>query len=240
MICELFYWPGIQGRGEFPRMLLEDAGIPYVDVCRHVGGIDRMSAIMHGEGAPLMPFAPPFMNVDGMWISHTAAIMTYVAEKFGLAPRDEQEKMIARTLALTIADLLTEAHDTHHPITIEQHYEQQQDAALLRAAAFRDLRMPKFLRHFERTIAHNDRRGGGGVIVGIEITYIDIALFQVIEGLSYAFPRALARVQGELPLLRSLHARVSKRPRLAAYLASERRVPFNEHDIFRRYPELDG
>ena len=240
MICELFYWPQIQGRGEFPRMLLEDAGVPYVDVCRHVGGIDRMSAIMHGEGSPLIPLAPPFASIDGMWLSHTAAIMSYVGERYGLAPHSEQEKHIARSLALTIADLITEAHDTHHPITIERHYEQQKDAALLRAAAFRDLRMPKFLRHIERNIVRNDRRGGGGVIVGNAISYIDIAMFQIIEGLKYAFPRALARLDRELPMLRLLCGRVLHRARLTAYLASDRRLPFNEHDIFRKYPELDG
>lgn len=240
MIYELFYWPGIQGRGELPRLLLEDAGVPYDDVCQRPEGLARMQQIMHGEGAPLMPFAPPFLHAGGTWISHTAAIISFLGERLGVAPRDEQERVTARTLALTLADLLTEVHDTHHPITIEQDYEKQQDAALRRAAAFRDLRMPKFLRYLERTITINRRRGGGGVIVGVEISYVDIAAYQILQGLEYAFPRALARVRGELSQLYALHSRVSVRPRLAAYVASPRRAPFNEEGIFRRYPELDG
>jgi glutathione S-transferase len=240
MICELFYWPGIQGRGELVRLVLEDAGVDYVDVCREPEGLERMNEILHGKGAPLTPFAPPFLRLDDLWISHTAAIMSFVGERFGLAPPFEQEQLTARTIALTIADLVTEVHDTHHPISVEQHYEEQIDAARLRAVAFRSLRMPKFLRYLERTITRNDRRGGGGVLVGGAITYVDLAAFQVIEGLTYAFPRALAHLARELPHLMRLHDRVAARPRLASYLASERRVPFNEHGIFRRYPELDG
>jgi glutathione S-transferase len=240
MICELFYWPGIQGRGELVRLVLEDLGVAYVDVCRQPEGLGRMHKILHGQGAPLMPFAPPFLRLGDLWISHTAAIMSFVGERFGLAPPFEPEQLTARSLALTIADLVTEVHDTHHPISVEEPYEQQREAARLRAKAFRSLRMPKFLRYLERTIARNERRGGGGVLVGSAITYVDLAAFQVIEGLTYAFPRALAHIARELPHLKALHGRIAVRPRLSSYLASDRRVPFNEEDIFRHYPELDG
>ncbi|HWO20399.1 MAG TPA: glutathione S-transferase [Kofleriaceae bacterium] len=240
MILELFYWPQIQGRGEFVRLVLEDSGVDYVDVCRTSDGLDRLNRIMHGEGAPLMPFAPPFLRVDDLWLSHTAAITSFLGEKLGLAPLFPQEQLVARSVALTIADLVTEVHDTHHPITVERAYETQVEPAKLRAAAFRDYRMPQFLRYLERTIVRNDHTGGAGVLVGTEISYVDLSAFQVIEGLRLAFPRAFERISRELPRLIALHDRVGMRPRLASYLASERRLPFSEHDVFRHYPELDG
>lgn len=240
MILELFYWPQIQGRGEFVRLVLEDTGVHYVDVCRTSDGLERLNQIMHGEGAPLMPFAPPFLRADDLWLSHTAAITSFLGEKLGLAPLFEQERLVARSIALTIADLVTEVHDTHHPISVEHEYERQQEPAKLRAAAFRDYRMPQFLRYLERTIVRNDRTGGAGVLVGTDVSYVDLSAFQVIEGLKLAFPRAFGKISRELPRLTALHDRVGMRPRLASYLASERRLPFNDQDVFRHYPELDG
>jgi glutathione S-transferase len=240
MILELFYWPQIQGRGEFARLVLEDTGVNYVDVCRTPDGLERLNRIMHGEDAPLMPFAPPFLRADDLWLSHSAAITSFLGEKLGLAPLFEQERLVARSIALTIADLVTEVHDTHHPISVEHAYERQQEPAKLRAAAFRDYRMPQFLRHLERTIVRNDRTGGAGVLVGTDITYVDLSAFQVIEGLKFAFPRAFEKLSRELPRLIGLHDRIGMRPRLASYLASKRRLPFNEQDVFRHYPELDG
>lgn len=240
MIYELFYWPGIQGRGEFVRLVLEDLGVDYVDVCRAPGGMVRLRELLQGDGVPLMPFAPPVLHAGELWVSHTAAITSFVAERHGLAPSFEQERLTARTVALTIADLATEAHDTHHPISSEFHHEKQIEPARLRAEAFRTLRMPRFLRYLERTITRNDRLGGDGVLVGTDITYIDLAAFQVVEGLRYAFPRAFARIEPELPRLLALRARVAARPRLASYLASERRLPFSQQDLFRHYPGLDA
>ena len=195
---------------------------------------------MHGEGAPLLPYAPPFLRAGSTWLSHTAAITAYLGEKLGLAPHDDQERITARCLALTIADLVTEAHNTHHPITIEKAYEDQREPALARAQAFRDHRMPRFMRHFERTIALNSRRGGGEVLVGAQISYVDLSVWHVVEGLRYAFPTSFARLSRELPKVMALHSRISMRTRLRAYLDSDRRVPFSEDGIFRRYPELDA
>lgn len=247
MIYELFYWPDIQGRGEFVRLVLEDLGVDYVDVCRAPGGMERLGDLLRGDVAPLMPFAPPILRAGELWLSHTAAITSFVAELHGLAPSFEQERLTARSLALTIADLATEAHDTHHPITSEIRHEDQAEPARLRAEAFRTRRMPKFLRYLERTIERNDRQSGGGgasggagVLVGTEITYVDLAAFQAVEGLRYAFPRAFARLVPELPRLLELHSRVAVRPRLASYLTSERRLAFSQQDLFRHYPELDG
>lgn len=238
MTYELYYWPSIQGRGEFVRLVLEDAGAPYVDVARTPGGMERMQALLRGEGdAPLVPFAPPFLHADGLWLAQTAHITAFLGERLGLAPADAQGRLTARTLALTIADLVAEAHDTHHPIATEQYYEDQRDAARARARSFRAHRLPKFLGWLERSLA---RRGDAGVLVGAEVSYVDLAAFQIVEGLTYAFPRAMAARKHELPRLHALRERIAARPRLAAYLASPRRLPFSEQGIFRHYPELDG
>lgn len=236
MRYELYYWPGIQGRGEFPRLVLEDAGADYTDVGREKDGVERMRAVMRGDGgAAFLPLAPPFLRAGELWLGQSAAIAAFLGERLGLAPSGEAERLVARTIGLTIADLVNEAHDTHHPIDVGAYYDQQQDAAAQRAAVFRERRMPKFLGYLERVLERNDT----GVLVGGEVTYVDLAAFQVVEGLAYAFPRALARIRAELPRLHALRDRVASRPRLAAYLASPRRLPFNEHGIFRRYVELD-
>ena len=233
---ELFYWNGIQGRGEFVRLVLEDAGVEYVDVCR-AEGHQRMQRIVAGTepDVPLLPFAPPFLRAGDLWLAQTVAITGFLGERLGLAPADEQGKLVARAVAWTIADLVDEVHDTHHPIASDQYYDDQRDAAQQRARSFRDKRLPKFLRYLERNLERNP----AGVFAGADISYADLAGFQMVEGLTYAFPNAFGRLRGEVPRLVALRDRVAARPRIAAYLASPRRLPFNEHGIFRKYPELD-
>jgi len=231
MQYELYYWP-IQGRGEFARLVLEDAGADYVDVGRQPGGIKKMQEIIGGSIPQLLPFAPPFLHAGRVWLAQSAQVASFLGEELGLAPESETARYVARTIMLTIADLMNEVHDTHHPVATDKYYEDQKDAALLRAASFRDKRLPKFLHHLE----HNLDRGDG-VMVGHQISYVDLAAFQIVEGLSYAFPHALARLK--VPKLRALRDRVAERPRIAAYLMSERRLPFSEDDVWRHYPELD-
>lgn len=235
MHYELYYWPGIQGRGEIPRLILEDAGADYVDVAREREGMKRMKAVLAGEEPALLPFAPPFLHAGRTWLAQSALIASFLGEHLGLAPTAEARRLVARTMMLTIADFFDEVHDTHHPISVDHPYEDQKDAAALRAAAFREARMPKFLRYLESNID----RSGHGVLVGDAISYVDLAAFQIVEGLSYAFPNAFARHRAKTRHLHALHDRVAERPRLAAYLASERRLPFNEYGIFRHYEELD-
>lgn len=236
MHYELYYWPGIQGRGELPRLVLEDTGTPYVDVGRQPGGMERIKQVLAGGQPALLPFAPPFLRAGEVWLAQSALITSYLGEHLGLVPEDEQPRLVARTLMLTIADFVAEIHDTHHPIAVDKYYEDQKPAAAAKAASFRDKRLPKFTRYLESCIA----RTGQGVLVGREVSYVDLAAFQIVEGASYAFPRAFAKLHDQLPGLLALRDRVAKRTRLAAYLASDRRLPFNEHGIFRHYPELDG
>jgi len=236
MPYELFYWPGLQGRGEFVRLVLEDAGAAYVDVAREPGGMKRLlAALAHGVAGArgVRPFAPPFLRAGELVIAQTANVTRWLAERHGLAPAPARAAAAASTIALTIADLVNEVHDTHHPIAVDKVYERQKAAAKQRAAEFRRARLPKFIGWLEHVLAHN-----GKVLVGRSITYADLAAFQVVEGLEYAFPEAMKRQRARR--LRALRDAVAKRPRIAAYLASPRRIAFNEMGIFRRYPELDG
>ena len=235
MVYELYYWP-IQGRGEFARLVLEDAGADWVDVTRERDGMKKMQAILGGSARELLPFAPPFLHDGDVWLAQSAQIASYLGEQLGLAPADEPPRHVARTIMLTIADLVAEVHDTHHPIAVDKYYDEQKAPAKLRATSFRDKRMPKFLGWLERIL----EREGTGWLVGDRATYVDLAAFQILEGLGYAFPRALAQLRPKIARLVELHDRVAQRPNIAAYLASDRRYAFDEHGIFRRYPELDA
>jgi glutathione S-transferase len=235
---ELYYWPGIPGRGEFVRLLLEDAGAPYVDVGRATGGVAAIVAGMNGKLGGLRPFGPPFLKVGRQVIAQTANILAYLAPRLDRVPADEASRVAANQLQLTIADLVVEAHDTHHPVAGSLYYEDQQPEARRRAAIFVQARMPRFLGYFEAVLVAN-RKSRGRWLVGGELSYVDLSMFQVLDGLAYAFPHSFARRRRRIPGLCALRDRVAARPRLAAYLASDRRLPFNEEGLFRHYPELD-
>jgi glutathione S-transferase len=240
MAYELFYWPGIQGRGEFVRLALEAAGAPYVDVARERGagrGVAAMTAMLGGRATPFTPFAPPFLRDGGVIVSHVANILLYLGPRLKLAPADEASRLFAHGLQLTITDFIFEVHDTHHPISIELYYEDQKKEAKARAGAFLAHRAPKYLGYFERVLADNP--AGAAHAVGDRLTTVDLSLFQLWAGLAYAFPRAFAGADRLYPALAGLAASVAAQPNVAAYLASDRRVPFNESGIFRRYPDLD-
>ena len=234
---ELFYWPTIQGRGEFVRLALEDAGAPYVDVARRPqsegGGVATMMKLLHAPG--LAPFAPPFLRSGALVIAQTANILLYLGPRLGLVPADESGRLHAHQLQLTIGDMVAEAHDTHHPVGASLYYEDQKPEARRYAKLFVAERIPKFLSHFERAL----QPGSGPYLFGDQASYVDLSLFQLLQGLGYAFPRATARIAPEVPRLVALCDRVRGRQRIAAYLASPRRIAFNEDGIFRRYPELD-
>jgi glutathione S-transferase len=234
MTYELFYWPTIQGRGEFVRLALEEAGVPYVDVAREPGGMARMIACMDGADHP--SFAPPFLKAGELLIGQTANILLFLGQRHGLAPDDEQGRLWVNQIQLTIADLVAEAHDTHHPIATSLYYEDQRPEAKRRAADFIETRIPKFFDWFEGLLGRPEPKD---YLLGQHVSYADLSLFQLVEGLRHAFPHALARIDAGYPLLSALRDRVAQRPRIAAYLASARRIPFNQEGIFRRYPELD-
>src|SRR5437016_1554785 len=239
MAIELFYWPTIQGRGEFVRLLLEEAGADYVDVARTKGGMAAMMRILEGKGRGALPFAPPFVKVDDVIVSQTANVLAYLAPTLGLVPDDEALRAEASQIQLTIADFVGEIHDTHHPIAGSLYYEDQKKEAKRRARDFVKERMPKYLAWLEDVLARNENSKGRW-LVGRELMYVDLSAFQVVEGLRFAFPNAMARMERRISRLVALRDRVAKRPRIAAYLGSKRRLPFNQEGIFRSYPELDA
>ena len=236
---ELFYWPTIQGRGEFVRLLLEEAGARYVDLARERGGMSAMTRILDGKEAGALPYAPPFVRVGRVIVSQTANILAFLAARFRLVPRDEALRAEANQIQLTIADLVSEAHDTHHPVAMSLYYRDQKREAKRRAQEFVKERIPRYLGWLEQILERN-HGSAGRWLVGRERTYVDLSAFQVVEGLRYAFPNAAARLEAKTPRLVALRDRVAARPRIAAYLRSQRRIPFNEDGIFRRYPELDA
>src|SRR6267378_5094816 len=215
MRYQLYYWPGIQGRGEYVRLALEEAGADYADVARSGHGMAAMTGMMEARsGTP--PYAPPFLKAGKRVIGQTANILLYLGARHGLAPRDEAGALWAHQLQLTIADLVTHIHDTHHPISGWLYFEQQRPAAKLRTKDFWRYRVPKFLGYFEQVIA----KSGGPYLLGRRLGYVDLSLFQIVEGLRYAFPKRMKRFEKKVPLVIALHGRVAKRPRVAAYLAS--------------------
>lgn len=236
---ELHYWPTIQGRGEFVRLALEDAGARYRDVARGAkvegGGEPALMARMGKADRP--PFAPPFLVDGDQVIGQTANILLHLGPALNLAPEDETDRLWVNQMQLTIADLVAEAHDTHHPIDLGAYYEDQKAEAKARAEAFRKHRIPKYLGWFETLL---DAHGDDAWLMGGAVTYADLSLFQVVEGLGYAFPKAMGKAARKLPKVMALADRVRVRPNIAAYLASPRRIAFNQEGIFRHYPELDG
>ncbi|MBI1814032.1 MAG: glutathione S-transferase family protein [Deltaproteobacteria bacterium] len=240
MPIELYYWPGIQGRGEFVRLSLEDAGAAYIDVARErKNGLQSMIRFIEGGEPGALPFAPPFVKVGPVVVAQTANILAYLAPRLGRVPADAALRAEASQIQLTLADFVDEIHDTHHPIAGSLYYEDQKGAANRRARTFVKERMPKYLGWLEKVLARN-RKSGGHWLVGSDRTYVDLSAFQIVEGLRYAFPNAMARLEPKVPRVIALRDRVAARPRIAAYLKSKRRQPFNQMGIFRHYPELDA
>jgi glutathione S-transferase len=235
---ELYYWPTIQGRGEFVRLALEEAGADYVDVARRKGkrGVPAMMKFIEGRRSKRPPFAPPFLKAGKLAVGHTANILFYLGTRLGLAPRDEAGRLWLHQLQLSITDLVVLIHDTHHPITGYLYYEQQRPAAKLYTKYFWRYRLPKFLRYFEGVLD----KSGGPYVLGRRLSYVDLSLFQIVEGLRYAFPKRMKRFERKVPRLIALHDRVAKRPRIAAYLVSDRRIAFSQWGIYRHFKELDG
>jgi glutathione S-transferase len=238
----LYYWPGIQGRGEFVRLALEEGGAEYTDIALvpegEGGGVPAIERFLEGDDVARPPFAPPFLKAGRQLIGQTPNILLFLGARLGLAPRDAAGRLWTHQLQLTLADLVTEAHDTHHPVGSGLYYEEQKPEAKRRTQDFLAHRLPRFLGYFERVIERNPARGPW--MAGLRVTYVDLSMAQVIDGLRYAFPAATRDALRARPRLRALHDAAFARPRIARYLKSDRRIAFNNGDIFRRYPELGG
>jgi glutathione S-transferase len=237
--CTLYYWPMIQGRGEFIRLMLEDVGVPYTDIARlpesEGGGIQRVRELLHGQGEEHLTFAPPTVKWGDLWLSQTCNIIQYLGPILGRAGDSPREAAAALQLQLTIADAVLETHDTHHPLGVSFYYEEQRDEALRRAKDFHAQRLPKFAAFFDKVL----QKSPGDYLVCADATHADLSLFQLIVGLEYAFPQAMKGHLERHPRLAEHRDRIAARPNIAAYLTSPRRIPFNEMGGFRHYPELD-
>ena len=235
MRYQLYYWPEIQGRGEFVRLALEDAGAAYDDVARAKGGMDKMMAMMNGGSDKRPPFAPPFLKAGKLVIAQVANILFYLGPRLKLAPRDEAGRLWLHQLQLTVTDFVKEIHDTHHPLGGELYYEDAKPEAKRFSENFLRSRAPKYLGYFDAVI----KKSGGPYALGRKLTYLDLSLFQLIEGLRYAFPSAMKGIERDAARVVAVRDKVAARPGIKKYLASPRRIPFNESGIFRHYPELD-
>jgi glutathione S-transferase len=238
---ELYYWPTIQGRGEFVRLALEEAAAPYRDMARESGrgaGVASLLHFLQGRATERPPFAPPFLRAGRLIVGQTANILQFLGPRHALVPKSDSARLWIHELQLTIADLVAEVHDTHHPVAVSLYFEDQKKEARRKAADFLKNRVTKYLGYFEKILGSKSR--GYRYLLGTKLTYADLSLFQVVAGLTYAFPNTMARAKRKYPHLFALHARIQERPRIAAYLESPRRIPFNEDGIFRHYPELES
>lgn len=241
MRYELYYWPTIQGRGEFVRLALEAAGASYADIARQSGrgkGVSALLSLIENEAAKQPPFAPPILKAGNLTMAHTANILMYLAPRLGLVPKQEAARLWAHQLQLSVTDFVSEIHDVHHPIAASLYYRQQKTEAVRRARHFRTRRLPKYLDYFEQVLQNKPRAKQH--LVGAELSYVDLSVFQVIAGLCYAFPKAMKKLQSRYPRLIALCHMVAAQKRMSAYLRSRRRIAFNQNGIFRHYPELDG
>jgi glutathione S-transferase len=240
MRYELYYWPGIPGRGEFVRLALEQAGADYVDIGNDeaAGGVEAVERFLDDDSAGRPPFAPPFLKAGTMVVAQVANILQFLGPRLKLVAANETDALWTHQLQLTITDVVAEAHDSHHPLGPGEYYEQQKPEARRRAKAFREERIPRYLGYFERVLVNNPK--GQRHLVGARLSYVDLSVFQLMSGLRYAFPKAMRRIEKDVPNVVELAAAVARLPNIAAYLESARRLPFNESGIFRHYPELDG
>jgi len=243
----LYYWPGIPGRGEYVRLVFEYAGVPYrneSDPGNIVSTIYKTSTASHPPA-----FAPPVLKLpSGRFIAQTGAILIHLAPKFGLygtkiGEEGEEERSAINQLVMTVTDLTAECHDTHHPIAVEDYYDNQKEAAIARAKNMRVNRLPKFLGHFQHVLESNPeaKENGGTYLIGSTTTIADLAVFHLLDAVSFAFPKRIAALKatGNYKNLFALRERIANEKNIKEYLASDRRLPFGE-GVFRYYPELDG
>jgi glutathione S-transferase len=235
MRYEFYYWPSIQGRGEFVRLALEEGRADYVDVARGKDGVDKMMGMMRGAGVNTVPYAPPFLKAGRLVLGQSANILLYLGGRHGLAPKSEPGRLWVHQLQLTVADFVKEIHDTHHPVAASLYYEDQKAEAKRYTDHHLKERAPKYLGYFDAVIG----KSRGPFLTGRSLSYADLSLFQLVSGLRYAFPGAMKRIEKKVPRVVGVHDRVIARPRIERYLNSARRIPFNESGIFRHYSELD-
>jgi len=229
---QLWYWPNIPGRGEFVRLALEAAEIDYEDMAREKGAEALVEDLQSRSG--IKPLAPPYLVDGDLCIGQTANILAILADRHDFGAGELETDLQLIQLQLDVTDIVAEVHNVHHPVSGNLYYHDQMDAAYEAAQNFRDTRIPHFLDHFEGALEEN----GGPYMLGDSWTHIDTSLFQLMEGLDYMFPSRMRSL--DYPRLELCRQAVMEIDGIEQYLASDRRLPFNEDGIFRHYPELDS
>ncbi|UKZ79166.1 hypothetical protein TrVFT333_006916 [Trichoderma virens FT-333] len=224
---ELIYWPGIPGRGEVVRLLFEDAGVAYIDTAKGDNAVPTTLSYMDssnlGDEKNPPVFAPPVLKHGELVINQLSNILLYLAPKLGLGPASGDGVYHLNSIALTILDgLCVEVHDTHHPIATHKYYEDQKEEAKLRAKAFREERLPKYLTYVQRLL--DAKTSGEGCL----------------DGTKFAFPQTVEKLKksGKYDGVFKLYDAVKERPNIKAYLESDKRIDYSD-GIWRHYPELE-
>ncbi len=74
-VYELYYWPMIQGRGEFVRLALEYTNVDYVDVARQPeqegGGVPALMQFLENKKMQYPPFALPYLKANELPLSRS-------------------------------------------------------------------------------------------------------------------------------------------------------------------------
>ncbi|KAI0205629.1 glutathione S-transferase protein-like protein [Astrocystis sublimbata] len=255
---ELIYWCSCPARGEHIRLALEEAGAPYSDTLSL--GMEKcwkkveeyIADDYMGESGNPPYYAPPFFKHGSLMISQTSNILMYLGPRLGLSGSKEGDAYRVNALALTALDGLSdEVHQTHHPIAHDLFWEDQKEESRRCSKEWVKDRLPKHLGFWDKVLKCEKALPGawsmgeseaspGPWLLGDTFTYADLVLFQCIDGVLFAFPRAMkqAKDSGKYDRVFQLHDAVAARPNIAAYLSSNRRQEYNI-GIYRYYEEND-
>nr|ACM44934.1 sigma-class glutathione S-transferase [Laternula elliptica] len=215
----LYYWPGFKGRAEFVRLVFEEAGIPYLESNQGVA-----DSIIKGEigGYPVM--MPPVVAKGDFRLGQTQMICQYLAGKYGLAPKGEEDKIHAEQVCASMYDYLTEGYGAFHGAKPGVKYADQKEEAQRYIDRVVQQRLPRYLKHFETVLAANT--AGTGFLFGDSISHADLALFHIMNATEFQFPEVYKSAD-YIPLLKAHRDRIASRPNIVAYTQSERCKPFS-------------
>ncbi|XP_013395749.1 glutathione S-transferase [Lingula anatina] len=230
----LYYWP-LAGRGEFVRLVFEEAGVPY----KEINDVELLSKnfkkidLPPSEDFSFPCFAPPVIKKGDFVLSQTPVICEYLGKKFGLYPDGgEEEEYHARQFNLTIHDFIADGRLAFHGRNHTESYYTQKEETQTYIDFFVKNRLPKWLRNLEHLLnANYGKHGGKGYAIGTKMTYVDLALLHVLRATESQFPAPWEELKGSFPLCREFKERMSQRPNLAAYFKSDRCRPFEGNSM---------
>jgi len=224
---QILYWPAKDadgkvaagaGRAEYLRVLFEEAGVPYQDV---TAGL-RAFFWQNLEAQPYPALAPPAIRKNNFILGQTAVCAKRLAMEFGFYPTDEDDAAHAEQIVTTVHEYIAEGRSAFHPVKNTMSYHDQKEEAKPYIAAFKADRLPRYMTNFERFLKAN--RGGGGFFVGDSLSYVDLQVMVMLQVTRSQFPDAWEALDAKL--LKDHLAQMEARPRIKAYLLSDRKQPF--------------